>query len=157
MQKAIFPGTFDPPTVGHQDLIRRAGKFSNFLYLAVAQAHHKKTLFSLEERQNMLELTAAEILDKNKFTVITFDGLLVDLCRKLETNIVIRGLRDIRDFEYERRIAGVNQIMYEEFETIYLQSYGNTYAISSEILREVIKLKGNTDELLPKSIRHFMP
>ncbi|MBP3195091.1 MAG: pantetheine-phosphate adenylyltransferase [Cardiobacteriaceae bacterium] len=156
MQKAIFPGTFDPPTVGHQDLIRRAGKLSDFLYLSVAQAHHKKTLFTLEERKKMLELTAAEVLEKNKFTVITFDGLLIDLCRKLQTNVVIRGLRDSRDFEYERRIGGVNQIMFEEFETVYLQSYGNTASISSEILREVIKLNGNTEKLLPKSITDFV-
>ena len=150
--KAIFPGTFDPPTLGHLDLMARMSEVCDFLYIALAVGHHKNPMFSLAERQKMLELTAGEVLDRGRFQIVCFDSLLIDLCRDLGVNLILRGVRDGRDFEYENRLFGVNHLLNSEIDTWYLPSRDQFSAISSEIAREVLRLDGEIEKILPAAV-----
>lgn len=149
MRIALYPGTFDPVTVGHQDIIERASRLCDHLYIAVARAHHKNTLFSAEERQaairNILPtLDTAPI----KIDVILFEGLLIDLCRQLQANLVIRGLRNTADFEYERQLAAMNRHLAPGLETAFLATSEKFFYISSTLVREAAKLGGNIDDFV---------
>ena len=131
---AIFPGTFDPITNGHQDMIFRAAKMFNKVIVAVAQNPTKNTLFSLEQRVKLVSLVTQEL---NNVEVIGFNTLLADLAKKQQANILIRGLRTAVDFEYEFQLVHVNRRLNPELETVFLTPSENNACISSTIVREV--------------------
>lgn len=139
MKKAIYPGSFDPLTNGHVDIIKRALKIVDSLTLAVLINTSKKPLFSIEER---VEIIKEALKDLPQVEVDTFSGLLVDFCRKKGISLVIRGLRAVNDFDYEHAIFLMNRELYPEIETIFLMSSSENSFISSSIIKEVVSLGG---------------
>lgn len=146
---ALYPGTFDPITVGHQNIIERASQLCDHLYIAIARAHHKNTLFSAEER---LENVRAVLPDLRtapiRIETLLFDGLLVDLCRQLGVQTIIRGLRNTTDFEYERQLSAMNRHLFPGLETVFLVTAERFSYISSTLVREAAKLGGNIDDFV---------
>lgn len=149
MRIALYPGTFDPITAGHQNIIERASRFCDILYIAVARAHHKHPLFSAEER---LACIHAVLPDLNTAPIriepILFDGLLVDLCHEHNARLIIRGLRNTIDFEYERQLAAMNRHISPGLETVFLTTAEKFSYISSTLVREAAKLGGNIDDFV---------
>ena len=148
MRRAIYPGTFDPITVGHLDIVRRACHMFDEIIIAVADASAKKPMFSLEQR---IEMAQAATADHPKVTVIGFESLLVDLSDKLEANIVIRGLRAVSDFEYELQMGYANASLKKELETIYLMPSLEYAFVSSSIVRTILAFDGKIDHLVAPS------
>lgn len=148
MQIAIYPGTFDPVTKGHEDIIRRAVKLCDVLYVAVAHGHHKNTCFSLQERLNMMEHVIADIrlTCNNRICPVAFDGLLADICRKLQVGVIIRGIRCTADYEYEHRLAEMNKRLLPEAETIFLNTDYRYHFISSGLIKETARLGGDVSQ-----------
>ncbi len=140
MTKAIYPGTFDPLTRGHEDLVRRAASLFDAVILAVADSRAKRTFFTLEERVAM----AREVLgDLKNVTVVGFSGLLIDFVRQHGGRVVLRGLRAVSDFEYEFQLAGMNRSLYPEFETLFLTPSEQHMFISATLVREIALLGGD--------------
>jgi len=152
-RKAIYPGTFDPITNGHLDIIRRACSMFDEIIIAVATSEDKKPMFALEDRINMIYATTKEF---PKISVVGFDTLLVDLSDKLEANIVIRGLRAISDFEYELQMGYANASLKKELETIYLMPHLENAFISSSVVRSLLKFNGKIDHLVPVEVLAYM-
>jgi len=150
MKRAIYPGTFDPITNAHIDIIKRAKKLFDVIIIAIAQPRHKNPLFTLEER---LFLVKESLKDMEDIEVLTFDGLLVDLCKKLNVNIIIRGIRAISDFDYEFQIAWMNRKLFNEIETILLMPSEEYFFLSSSIVKEVAMLGGNIDNFVPEIVK----
>lgn len=149
MKKAIYPGSFDPITNGHVDIIERALRIFDELTIAISVNQEKSPLFSLEERRIFIEETFA----KNKnLSVIIFDGLLVDLTKKIGTPLVIRGLRAASDFEYEFQLAAMNRSLEKNFETIFLMTGSDTYFLSSRLVKEIAFLGGDVSSMVPKHV-----
>lgn len=146
MRRAIYPGTFDPITNGHLDIIKRACHMFDEIIVAVADSEEKKPMFSLEERITMVE-SSIEALPKIK--VIGFNSLLVDLSDKLESNIVIRGLRAVSDFEYELQMGYANASLKKELETIYLMPSLEHAFVSSSVVRSILSFDGKVEHLVP--------
>jgi len=145
-QIAIYPGTFDPVTYGHIDLIKRAQEIFPEVIVAVAHNPHKKPLFSVKERVNMLKQATADL----KGIVITeFDGLVVDYARKQKAKVLIRGLRMISDFEYEFQMALTNRKLAPDIETIFLMPHESYSYLSSRLLREAASLGANLSCFVP--------
>jgi pantetheine-phosphate adenylyltransferase len=137
---AVYPGTFDPITLGHQDLVRRASGLFGRVVVAVALGHHKRTLFSVDERLAMAhELT----LQYPNVEVMAFDGLLSDFVQAQNARIVIRGLRAVSDFEYEFQMAGMNRHLMPEVETVFLTPSDHYQFVSSTFVREIAMLGGD--------------
>jgi len=149
MKKAIYPGTFDPITLGHLDIIKRACKIFDKVYLAVSENKAKKPMFSYEQRVEFAKLATKDL---PKVEVIGFDGLLVDLSDKLEANTIIRGLRAVSDFEYELQMGYANASLKEELETVYLMPSLQYAFISSSIVRAILSHGGKVEHLLPKDV-----
>ncbi len=149
MKKAIYPGTFDPITFGHLDIIKRACKIFDKIYVAVSENKAKKPMFSYEKR---IELVKVATKDLPKVEVIGFDGLLVDLSDKLESNTIIRGLRAVSDFEYELQMGYANASLKEELDTIYLMPSLQYAFISSSIVRAILSYGGKVEHLLPREV-----
>jgi len=150
---AIYPGTFDPITLGHEDLMRRAAGMFERLVLAVAVGHHKKTLFSLDERLAMAQEVAAQIGNGNgSVEVIAFDGLLRDFVRAHAGRVVVRGLRTGGDFEYEFQMAGMNRKLMPEVETIFLTPGERHQYTSSTFVREIATLGGEVAEFVSPGV-----
>lgn len=149
MRIALYPGTFDPLTAGHQNIIERASHLCDHLYIAVARAHHKNTLFTAEERLACIRAVLPD-LDTAPIRIepILFDGLLADLHREYQANFVIRGLRNTADFEYERQLAAMNRHLLPGLETVFLATAENFFHISSTLVREAAKLGGNIDDFV---------
>ncbi len=145
-KRAIYPGTFDPITNGHLDIIQRACTMFDEVIVAVAQSEEKKPMFSLEERINMIH-ESIKIFPRVK--VVGFNTLLVDLSDKLDANIVIRGLRAVSDFEYELQMGYANSSLKKELETIYLMPNLDHAFISSSVVRSLLKFDGKIDHLVP--------
>src|SRR6266581_7803109 len=140
MIKAVYPGTFDPLTRGHEDLVRRAATLFDSLVLAIADSKAKRTFFSLEERIAM----AREVLGGVKHVeVVGFSGLLTDFVRKQGARVVLRGLRAVSDFEYEFQLAGMNRNLYPEMETMFLTPSEQHMFISATLVREIAALGGD--------------
>ncbi|MEO0202199.1 MAG: pantetheine-phosphate adenylyltransferase [candidate division WOR-3 bacterium] len=150
MRKAIYPGTFDPITNGHIDVIKRALKLFDKIIIAIAEPRHKKPLFSLEERIHLAKESLKEI---DNIEVLDFNGLLVDFCKKLNINIVIRGIRAISDFDYEFQIAWMNRKLFNDIETIFLIPSEEYFFLSSSLVKEVAMLSGNIDNLVPPIVK----
>ncbi|ASJ71167.1 pantetheine-phosphate adenylyltransferase [Granulosicoccus antarcticus] len=142
---AVYPGTFDPMTVGHIDVARRASGMFDDLVVAVAASTTKSPFFSLEERVDM----ATEILaDLENVTVQSFGGLLVDYAGELGSKVIVRGLRAISDFEYEVQIAGVNRHLSPEIETVFIAASQEYTFLSSSIVREIARMQGDVSEFV---------
>ena len=137
MIKAVYPGTFDPLTRGHEDLVRRASRLFGSLVLGIADSRAKRTFFTLEERIGM----AKEVLaDVKNLTVVGFTGLLSDFTRQQNARVVVRGLRAVSDFEYEFQLAGMNRELYPDMETVFLTPGEQHMFISATLVREIASL-----------------
>jgi pantetheine-phosphate adenylyltransferase len=148
MRRAIYPGTFDPVTVGHLDIVRRACNMFDEIVIAVADSHAKKPMFSLDQRIEMAQVTVAEF---SQVSVVGFESLLVDLSDKLESNIIIRGLRAVSDFEYELQMGYANASLKKELETVYLMPSLEYAFVSSSIVRTIVSFDGQIDHLVAPS------
>jgi pantetheine-phosphate adenylyltransferase len=145
MIKAVYPGTFDPLTRGHEDLVRRAGSLFGSLILAIADSKAKRTFFTLQERVDM----AREVLgDVTNLQIVGFKGLLIDFVRKHDAHVVLRGLRAVSDFEYEFQLAGMNRNLYPEMETIFLTPSEQHMFISATLVREIAVLGGDVSKFV---------
>jgi len=150
MKKAIYPGTFDPITNGHIDIIKRALKLFDKIIIAIAEPRHKKPLFSIEER---VFLAKESLKNLNNVEILSFDGLLVDFCKKLNVNIIIRGIRAVSDFDYEFQIAWMNRKLLPNIETIFLMPSEEYFFLSSSLVKEVVMLGGNIDNFVPEIVK----
>jgi pantetheine-phosphate adenylyltransferase len=146
MKKALFPGTFDPMTLGHLNLIERAATLVDELVVLVAAPTHKACLFSLEERVSMAHALLGEF---KHVTVRPFEGLLVDIAHNLNASLIIRGVRGSPDFEYERQVALVHQKLNPTLETLYLASPPELICVASSFVREIAALKGDVSAFVP--------
>jgi pantetheine-phosphate adenylyltransferase len=146
---AIYPGTFDPITDGHLDIIIRASKLFKKVIVAVAVNQGKTPLFSLEERVMMVEEVTANL---SNISIIGFSNLLVDCAKEHDASVVLRGLRAVSDFEYEFQLAGMNRRLSPELETMFLTPAEQYEFISSSMIREIAKLKGNVSSFVPKCV-----
>ena len=149
MKKAIFPGSFDPITLGHFDIIKRAISLFDEIVIAIGVNSEKKYMFTLEERKRFIEET---FKDEPTVSVITYEGLTIDLCHKLNANFILRGLRNPADFEFEKAIAHTNRRL-SKIETVFLLTAADTSYISSSIVRDVIRNCGEYELLVPKAVR----
>ena len=145
MIRAVYPGTFDPLTRGHEDLVRRASTLFDSLILGVADSRAKRTFFTLAERVAM----AREVLgDDQRVEVVGFDGLLTDFVRRQGARVVLRGLRAVSDFEYEFQLAGMNRSLYPDMETVFLTPSEQHMFISATLVREIAVLGGDVTEFV---------
>jgi pantetheine-phosphate adenylyltransferase len=149
MRKAIFPGSFDPITLGHQDIINRALPLFDEIVIAIGINADKKYMFSLEDRKRFIEET---FKNEPKISVITYEGLTIDLCHKIDANFILRGLRNPADFEFEKAIAHTNRRL-SKIETVFLLTAAKTSYISSSIVRDVIRNHGKYELLVPEAVR----
>ena len=147
--KALFPGTFDPPTNGHLDVIHRGAKLFDHLTVAVLCNSTKSPMFSIEERVEMLKEVTAGM---ENVSVATFDGLMVDFARQLGATAVLRGIRAISDYEYEFQMALMNRRLAPEVETVFLQPAGRYSFLSSRMLKEVAGLGGDGTGVVPPNV-----
>ena len=150
---AIYPGTFDPITFGHIDVIKKGLKLFNKLVVAVSNGENKNYLFSSDERMEIVRRALFHDLklNKKKIEVISFTSLTTDLCKKYKSNIILRGLRAVSDFEYEFQLAGMNRKLNNDIETIFLMSDVENQIISSRFVKEIVKLKGDIRKFTTKS------
>ena len=150
---AINPGTFDPITFGHIDVIKKALKIVDTVIVAISDGNQKEYLFTADERIEIVKkaLFSDLKLKKNKIKVITFNSLTTDLCKKFKSNIILRGLRAVSDFEYEFQLAGMNKKLNKNIETIFVMSDVKNQIISSRLIKEIIDLKGNINKFTTKS------
>ena len=150
---AIYPGTFDPITYGHIDVIKKALKFVNTLIVAISDTDSKNYFFNAEERMHIVKqaLFTDLKLNKKKIKVIMFKSLTTDLCKKYKSNIILRGLRAVSDFEYEFQLAGMNRKLNDSIETIFLMSDVENQIISSKFVKEIASLGGNIDRFVTRS------
>jgi len=149
----IYPGTFDPITYGHIDVIKKALNVVDKLVVAVSNDYSKEYLFSAEERVVIVKNCLFNDLkfNKKKINVLNFNSLTTSLCKKLKTNIIVRGLRAVSDFEYEFQLAGMNRKLDKKIETIFLMSDVDNQIISSRLVKEIAKYKGHLKNFLTKS------
>ncbi len=150
----IYPGTFDPITFGHIDIIKKSLKVVDKLVVAISDSSEKDYLFSTEERIEILKKSLFNDLKlkKNKIKIVSFQSLTVKLCKKFKASIIIRGLRAVSDFEYEFQLAGMNKKLDDKIETIFLMSSIENEIISSKFVKEVGKLKGDLKKFVSKSV-----
>jgi pantetheine-phosphate adenylyltransferase len=153
MTKAIYPGTFDPITLGHIDIVKRASKMFDKIYLAVALSQAKKPMFSHQQR---LQMAMVATKDLPNVEVIGFDKLLVDLSDDLDANIIVRGLRAVSDFEYELQMGYANASLKSELETIYLMPNLNHAFVSSSVVRSILAYDGKIEHLVDKSVHKII-
>ena len=150
---ALYPGTFDPITNGHFDIIERAQKLFDEVIVAVAESRDKKPMFTLDER---IEMTKMAVKDLEHVRVVGFDNLTVELAKEHDASIIIRGLRAVSDFEYEIQLGYLNNSLDENIETVYLMPTLQHAFISSSIVRNLLKFNGKTDHLLPREVQKII-
>ena len=150
---AIYPGTFDPITYGHIDVIKKALKLFDKIIVGVSDVNNKNYLFNSEERINIVNKALFNDLklSKKKISVVSFSSLTTDLCKKYKSNIILRGLRAVSDFEYEFQLAGMNRKLNNNIETIFLMSDVENQIISSRFVKEIVKLNGDIRKFTTKS------
>ena len=153
MKTAIYPGTFDPITYGHIDVIKKSLNIFDKLIVATTDNINKNYHFSIEERLNIINNSLFKDLklSKNKINVIPFDTLTINLCKKFKAGTIIRGLRAVSDFEYEFQLAGMNKKLNSNIETIFLMSDVENQIISSKFVKEIANLGGDIDRFVSKS------
>ena len=150
---AIYPGTFDPITYGHIDVIEKSLKIVENIIVAISDGNQNNYLFSIDERIKIVNkaLFSDLNLNKNKIKVISFNSLTTELCKKYKSNIILRGLRAASDFEYEFQLAGMNRKLNNNIETIFLMSDAKNQIISSRLIKEIAELKGDIRKFTTKS------
>ena len=153
MKTAIYPGTFDPITLGHIDVIKKSLKIFDRIIVATTDNINKNYFFSIEERLLIIKNSLFKDLrlNKNSIKVIPFDTLTINLCKKFNASVIIRGLRAVSDFEYEFQLAGMNKKLNSKIETIFLMSDIENQIISSNFVKEISKLDGNINKFVTKS------
>ena len=149
-KKAVFPGSFDPITLGHCDIIERGLQLFDEIVLAIGVNSAKQYTFGLEERKRFLEETFAE---ESRISIATYNTLTVDFCKSVEAQFILRGLRSTKDFNYEQPIAQTNRVMAGDVETVFLMASPEVTPISSSIVREIMKYNGNYQNLVPYTVR----
>ncbi|MDP4989516.1 MAG: pantetheine-phosphate adenylyltransferase [Polaribacter sp.] len=148
MNRAVFPGSFDPITLGHSDIIERGAKLFDELIIAIGINADKKYMFSLEQRKQFIE---DAFKNNPKIKVVTYSGLTIDFCKENKVDYILRGLRNPADFEFEKAIAHTNRHL-SSIETVFLLTAARTSYISSSIVRDVIRNNGDYTKLVPKSV-----
>ena len=150
---AIYPGTFDPITFGHIDVIKKSLKLFDKIVVGISDESNKNYLFSTDERIEIVNKALFKDLrlNKKKIIVVSFGSLTTDLCKKYKSNIILRGLRAVSDFEYEFQLAGMNRKLNQNVETIFLMSDVENQIISSRFVKEIVKLKGDIKKFTTKS------
>ena len=153
MVTAIYPGTFDPITFGHIDVIKKSLKIFDRLIIGTTDNISKDYYFSIEERLSIINDSLFKDLkfSRKKIKVVAFDTLTIDLCRKFRASVIIRGLRAVSDFEYEFQLAGMNKKLNSNIETMFLMSDVENQIISSKFVKEITKLNGNINKFVTKS------
>ncbi len=153
MKTAIYPGTFDPITYGHIDVIKKSLKIFDRVIVATTDNINKNYYFSIEERLSIIKNSLFKDLrfNKNKINVVAFNTLTINLCKKYKASVIIRGLRAVSDFEYEFQLAGMNKKLNNYIETIFLMSDVENQIISSKFVKEISKLDGNINKFVTKS------
>lgn len=146
---AVYSGTFDPITLGHLDVVRRAGGLFDEIIVAVAAAHHKITLFDLSARVKSVQAATKNIVN---VTVQPFDGLIMDFCKTLKAQAVVRGIRNLSDFDYEAQMAAMNRKLAPGVETVFLLPEAHLACISSTLVREISKLKGDVSQMVSPEV-----
>lgn len=143
---AVYSGTFDPLTLGHEDVVRRAARLFDEVVIAVARAHHKKTRFNVAERLDMVAQAALHL--PGRVRVLPFDGLIVDFCRQQGALAVVRGVRNLTDFDYEAQMAAMNRKLHPALETVFLLPQAELQCISSTLVREISGLGGDVSQMV---------
>lgn len=154
MRIGLYPGTFDPITLGHVDIIRRACSLVNRLVIGVAINGDKGPMFTLEERVAMIEAECAEISASTGTEIVAhpFENLLIDCASEVGASMIIRGLRAVSDFEYEYQMVGMNRAMNDEIETVFLMADAEYQAIASRLVKEIARLKGDIRPFVPEAV-----
>ena len=152
MKTAVYPGTFDPITYGHVDVIKKSLKIFDRLIVATTDNVDKNYFFSLEERIDIIDNSLFKDLklDKKKIKVVAFNNLTIELCKKYNASVIIRGLRAVSDFEYEFQLAGMNKKLNSKIETMFLMSDVENQIISSKFVKEIAELGGDIDRFVTK-------
>lgn len=153
MKTALFPGSFDPITIAHVDILKRALPLFDKIIVGIGLNSSKQNYLSAEKRQ---EIVQAVFAGQNKVEVQLYEGLTVDFCKKLDAQYMVRGIRSVADFEYERAIAQINQTMRPETETIFILSKPEYSAISSTIVRDILRNHGDVRKFLPEEAISFL-
>ena len=149
MKKCIYPGSFDPVTLGHIDIVERASKIFDSVIIGVLDNHSKARMFSAEQRLEFVRKATKHI--KN-VSVVFFDGLLVDFAKQKDCNIIVRGLRSTLDYEYEKSMSLCNSKLYSDIETIFLDTRPELAAVSSSVVREILSFNGDICGFVPESV-----
>jgi len=148
-RSAIYPGTFDPLTLGHLDIIERSSKMFDKIIVAIGNNPDKTPMFNISERKKMIEKATVHL---ENISIVIFHSLLVDLCTEQKANIIIRGVRGVTDFEYEMQMNHANVSLNKKIETIFLMPSLETSYISSSVVRAILKFDGEIEHLVPSSI-----
>lgn len=147
---AVYSGTFDPLTLGHEDVARRASVLFDEVIMAVAIAHHKKTRFTLAERLDMAAEAATRM--PGRVRVLPFEGLIMDFCRQHNATAVVRGIRNLTDFDYEAQMAAMNRKLHPAVETVFLLPQAELQCISSTLVREISYLNGDVSQMVNSTV-----
>ncbi len=155
MRIGLYPGTFDPVTYGHLDIIRRAAVLVDRLVIGIAINRDKSPLFALEERVTMVEAECAGIASATGVQIIAhpFDNLLIDCARDVGAGVIVRGLRAVSDFEYEFQMVGMNRALDSSIETVFLMAEAKHQAISSKLVKEIARLGGDVTKFVPSAVK----
>jgi len=151
MKIAVFPGSFDPITKGHQDIIERALPLFDKIIVAIGQNSAKKYLFTLEQRTEFIKLT---FNNNPKIEILAYNGLTVNFCKSVNANYIVRGIRNSADYMYENAIAQMNKAMESNIETIYIPTIPELSAINSTIVRDILINGGNVEQFVPSAIKN---
>lgn len=150
--RAIYAGSFDPITLGHMDIIERACSATDSLVVGVAIANTKDSLFSVNERVDLINQSIADTPYREKIEVVAFDGLLIELAKRENANVLIRGLRAVADFEYEFQMAMMNRALAQDVETMFLMAAASKQFVSSRFVKEIHRLGGEIHKFVPEPI-----
>ncbi|ATI42171.1 pantetheine-phosphate adenylyltransferase [Pacificitalea manganoxidans] len=155
MRIGLYPGTFDPITLGHRDIISRAARLVDRLVIGVAINRDKGPLFTLEERVQMVEAECVELAQRTGAEIIVhpFENLLIDCARDVGASVIIRGLRAVADFEYEYQMVGMNRRLDSSIETVFLMAEAQHQAIASKLVKEIARLDGDVSGFVPAAVR----
>jgi pantetheine-phosphate adenylyltransferase len=146
---ALFPGTFDPITLGHTDIINRALPLFDKLYIGIGRNANKQPMFSEEQRMNWIK---SIYTNNDKVEVVVYEGLTVDCCKKIGANFILRGIRYVNDFEYEKAIADMNRSIADNIETVFLTCLPQYTSVASTLVRDVLKYGGDVSKFLPEEV-----